>query len=469
MPADTSAALSAIASGSQPSAATELAARYASNTPPADPSAPPLSDDWKTIGGFLGVEMDSADDLFRFFPDTAKFLNSFFDSAQGASFAKNLYGNLTLDDVNYMLQRDPEILNNLRIEALQLLAPDVVAGLPQDVQDRIKSGAVPFVPTNNVTRLNGNPSLVLTISKTQDSNNVEAFHIVDDELRKIAADNPSIQVNVAFEQASFVEESISGVAREGGLGAIFAVIVILVFLSSGTWASRPRRITGAIMVAGFLVALGALVISNMNGGDFNTGFNNTNVIVKVLLIGGAIAGLVVLLYPGKLPYPSWRSTLVTAVSIPLSVLIAMTLMRWLPGTVHNLLADSAEGSPIIGFLLQLFPSSITLNIMTLSGLTVAIGRVVDDSIVVLENIFRQVQAGGDKKQAIIEGTRDVSVAIFAATVITVVVFLPLGLTGGIIGQFFLPFGLAVTYALLSSFVVAITVVPVVAYPDPRRP
>ena len=101
--------------------------------------------------------------------------------------------------------------------------------------------------------------------------------------------------------------------------------------------------------------------------------------------------------------------------------------------------------------------------MTLSGLTVAIGRVVDDSIVVLENIFRHVQEGGDKKQAIIEGTRDVSVAIFAATVITVVVFLPLGLTGGIIGEFFLPFGLAVTYALLSSFVVAITVVPVMAY------
>ena len=96
-------------------------------------------------------------------------------------------------------------------------------------------------------------------------------------------------------------------------------------------------------------------------------------------------------------------------------------------------------------------------------MTVAIGRVVDDSIVVLENIFRHVQEGGDKKTAIIQGTRDVSVAIFAATVITVVVFLPLGLTGGIIGEFFLPFGLAVTYALLSSFLVAITVVPVLAY------
>src|SRR5262249_34189895 len=117
LPADTSTTLKAIASGAQPSAAAQLASRYTSNVPPADPSAPPLSADWKTIGGFLSVELDSADDLFRFFPDTAKFLNSFFDSAQGATFAKNLFGNLTLDDINYMIKRDPNILNNLRIEA----------------------------------------------------------------------------------------------------------------------------------------------------------------------------------------------------------------------------------------------------------------------------------------------------------------------------------------------------------------
>ncbi|MFN8565672.1 MAG: efflux RND transporter permease subunit, partial [Anaerolineae bacterium] len=464
LPGDTATQLSAIASGEQESAAAELASRYATDVPPADPNAPPLNADWATIGNFLSVELDTADDFFRFFPNAANFLNSFFDSAQGAAFAPNLFGGLTLDDINYMVGRDPNLLNDLRIEALQLLSPDVVARLPQDVQDRIASGATPFVPTDNVTRTNGNPSLVVTVYKTADSNNVEAFHIVDDALHAIATEHPSIQVNVAFEQASFVEESISGVAREGGLGAIFAVIVILVFLSSGTWSSSPRRIVGSVMVALFLVLLALYVLSNMPpSGDLGDAFASSDVVVRVLLIGGALAGLAILLYPGKLPYPSWRSTLVTGVSIPLSVLIAMTLMRWLPPAVHGLLADSADTSPLISFALRLFPSSITLNIMTLSGLTVAIGRVVDDSIVVLENIFRHVQEGGDKREAIIQGTRDVSVAIFAATVITVVVFLPLGLTGGIIGEIFLPFGLAVTYALLSSFVVAITVVPVLAY------
>ncbi len=464
LPADTATTLRAIASGDQPSAAEQLASRYTSNVPPADPNAPPLNADWATIGNFLSVELDSADDFFRFFPNAANFLNGIFDSAQGIAFAPNLFGGLTLDDINYMVGRDPNLLNELRVEALQMLSPDVIAGLPQDVQDRIASGATPFIPTDNVTRTNGDPSLVVTVYKTHDSNNVEAFHIVDDELHKIAADNPSITVDVAFEQASFVEELISGVAREGGLGAIFAVIVILVFLSSGTWAGGPRRVVGSVIVALSLVLLALYVLSTAPGAsDLGQAFANSNVIVRVLLIGGALAGLAILLYPGKLPYPSWRSTLVTAVSIPLSVLIAMTLMRWLPPAVHGLLADSVDSSPLIGFLLRLFPESITLNIMTLSGLTVAIGRVVDDSIVVLENIFRHVQAGGDKKTAIIEGTRDVSVAIFAATVITVVVFLPLGLTGGIIGEIFLPFGLAVTYALLSSFIVAITVVPVMAF------
>jgi HAE1 family hydrophobic/amphiphilic exporter-1 len=152
---------------------------------------------------------------------------------------------------------------------------------------------------------------------------------------------------------------------------------------------------------------------------------------------------------------------VIAVSIPLSIFAALALMKWLPSTMHEVLLPVADGSPFFSFLLRLAPKELTLNIMTLSGLTVAVGRVVDDSIVVLENIFRQIQLGNmTKREAILTGTRDVSVAIFAATGITVVVFLPLGLTGGLIGEFFLPFGLAVTYALLASFVVAITVIPV---------
>lgn len=455
----------AILAGDQPSAATELAALYATDVPPADPDAPALNPEWSVIGNFLNTELDTADDLFRFFPSASGFINGFFDSAQGANFAPSLLGGMTQEMLDYMIGRDPAFVSSLRNEALTLFTPELQATFPADVQERLASGGEAFKPTDPVTRANGNSSLLVTVYKQAGTNTVSAFHQADEILKEIDAERDDIGFYVAFEQAEFIEESISGVAREGGLGAIFAVVVILVFLSSGSWSRNPRRIVGGVMVALFLIGLALVTVSNMDaaGGDLTAAFNMVDVVVRVLLGIGVIAGFMVMFWPGNLPYPAWRSTLVTAVSIPLSVLIALALMRWLPGSVNGVLAPSAEGSAILGFILRLFPESITLNIMTLSGLTVAIGRVVDDSIVVLENIFRQIQEGGDKQQAVLQGTRDVSVAIFTATLVTVVVFLPLGLTGGIIGAFFLPFGLAVTYALVASFIVAITVIPVLAY------
>ncbi len=462
---DAAEAVQAIAMGERPSAAQRLAARYQRNVPEGDPTAPPLNPDWKFVGDFLSVELDTADDFFRFFPSVTAFLNNLFDSPQGIAFAPNLFGRLPVDAARYMARRDPQLFDNLRIEALQLLTPEVLQALPQSVRDRAASDGEPFVPTNSITRTNGSSSLLVTIYKKAGTNTVAAFHTVADAIRDLDARNDTIQTNVVFEQASFIEESISGVAREGGLGGIFAVIVILVFLSAGVWSGRARRATGIILIVIFLTLLAIVVGSGLEaaGGDIGRAFDQADVVVRVLLLLGAVIGLLIFLWPGTLPYPAWRSTLVVAISIPLSLCMALAVMNWVPPFVHQLLAPAAETSPLIGFLIRLFPASVTINIMTLSGLTVAIGRVVDDSIVVLENIFREIQAGGDARRAIIIGTRDVSVAIFAATVITVVVFLPLGLTGGIISEFFLPFGLAVTYALLSSFIVAITVVPVLAY------
>lgn len=457
--------IQAIASGQQDSAAQQLATLYVSNVPDADPNAPALNPEWATIGNFIGVELDTADDLFRFFPDAAGFINSFFDSAQGVAFAPNLLGNLSSDAFDYMIRRDPAFVGKLRIEALQLLPESIIQRLPQDTQNIIASGGEPFKPTSTVTRTNGNSSFLLVVYKASGANTVEAFHKVENALKQIDNAEPLISTNTGFEQASFIEESINGVLKEGGLGGLFAVVIILLFLSKGVWNRSPRRITGLLLFALSFIGLGLIIGSGVGsvGGDIGSAFSAIDPVVRLVLILGIIAGLLIYLWPSTLPYPAWRSTLVVGVSIPLSLLMALALMYWLPPAVNSTLSPAAESSPLIAFFLRLFPTSITINIMTLSGLTVAIGRVVDDSIVVLENIFRQIQEGGDKKQAIISGTRDVSVAIFAATIITVVVFLPLGLTGGIISEFFLPFGLAVTYALMSSFVVAITVVPLLAY------
>jgi len=127
-----------------------------------------------------------------------------------------------------------------------------------------------------------------------------------------------------------------------------------------------------------------------------------------------------------------RPTFIIGISIPLSVLTGVLIM---------------------GF------TTLSLNFMTLAGLAIAVGRVVDDSIVVLENIYRHIQAGEDRIQAAVVGTREVGPAIIASTLTTVVVFVPLGFIQGLVGAFFTPFAMSVSFALLASTLVALTAVP----------
>ena len=136
-----------------------------------------------------------------------------------------------------------------------------------------------------------------------------------------------------------------------------------------------------------------------------------------------------------------RPTAIIGISIPLSIL---------------------SGVLIMGL------AGLSLNFMSLSGLAIAVGRVVDDSIVVLENIYRHIQAGDDRIQAGITGTREVSAAIVASTLTTVVVFIPLAFIQGLVGSFFSPFAYSVSFALLASTVVALTAVPVLAVTLLRR-
>jgi HAE1 family hydrophobic/amphiphilic exporter-1 len=149
------------------------------------------------------------------------------------------------------------------------------------------------------------------------------------------------------------------------------------------------------------------------------------------LLGLIMAVIVILVF-----LLSIRSTLVTAVSIPLSVLIA---------------------------LIGLKVGDYSLNLLTLGALTIAVGRVVDDSIVVLENIKRHLGYGEEKVHAILAGVREVAGAVTASTLTTVAVFAPIALVGGFVGQLFAPFAITVTVALLASLLVSLTVVPVLAY------
>ncbi|MGY2897501.1 multidrug efflux pump subunit AcrB [Curtobacterium sp. PvP017] len=149
------------------------------------------------------------------------------------------------------------------------------------------------------------------------------------------------------------------------------------------------------------------------------------------LLGLAFAVIVILVF-----LLSWRSTLVTAISIPTSVLLAAIGMR---------------------------AAGYTLNIITLAALTIAIGRVVDDSIVVIENIKRHMQPGVDRGQAVRDAVREVAGAVTASTLTTVAVFLPVAFVAELVGELFRPFAVTVTLALVASLFVSLTIVPVLAY------
>ncbi len=217
--------------------------------------------------------------------------------------------------------------------------------------------------TSGIVRTNGEPSLALSVRKNPEANIIAVADGISAAVAAFVKDHPGLHADVIYNGSSSVRDSLDSLEREGLLGAIFAILVIFLFLRSV------------------------------------------------------------------------RTTIVAAVSIPLSVLVALLLVA---------------------------RAGFTLNIMTLGGIAIAVGRVVDDSIVVLENIFRHRQDGEDSWTAVIRGTREVSTAIIGSTLTTVCVFLPIAFVGGILGQFFRPFALTVTFALLASLVTALTVVPALA-------
>ncbi|MGM0866070.1 MAG: efflux RND transporter permease subunit [Bacillota bacterium] len=219
----------------------------------------------------------------------------------------------------------------------------------------------------SISRTNGKESIGLQVVKTADANTVDVVNAVKEEVKAFEKELDGVEIISTFDQGEPIEESVSTMLNKALFGAIFAVIIILLFL---------RDI---------------------------------------------------------------KSTLISVVSIPLSLLIAILLLKQM---------------------------DITLNIMTLGAMTVAIGRVIDDSIVVVENIYRRMSLKGEMlkgKELIREATKEMFVPIASSTIVTIAVFLPLGLVQGMIGELFLPFALTIVFALLASLLVAVTIVPMLAH------
>ncbi|MEC0369517.1 efflux RND transporter permease subunit [Paenibacillus chibensis] len=219
----------------------------------------------------------------------------------------------------------------------------------------------------SVSRTNGKASIGLQIVKDNDANTVDVVNAVKDKAKELEGEFKGMNLTVLLDQGKPIEDAVSTMMSKAVFGALFAVLIILIFL---------RNI---------------------------------------------------------------RSTIISILSIPLSLLIA---------------------------LLILWRMDITLNMMTLGAMTVAIGRVVDDSIVVIENIYRRMTSGGEKlrgRELVREATREMFVPIMSSTIVTIAVFLPLAFVSGMVGELFMPFALTMVFALLASLLVAITLVPMLAH------
>lgn len=215
---------------------------------------------------------------------------------------------------------------------------------------------------DEISRFNGQESYILQVTQTQDSNTAEVATAVKAEVKDFKKNN-DVETHVIIDMGKEIEKSVSSLVKEGLLGALFTVVVILLFL---------RNI---------------------------------------------------------------RATFISILSLPISIFATISVLN------------------SMGY---------TLNIMTLGGLVVAIGRIVDDSIVVIENIYRWRQQKASqykKKELALYATKEVIGAVASSTFATVVVFLPLAFVSGIIGEFFRPFAISVVVSILTSLLVAIILIP----------
>ncbi|AJY75143.1 efflux RND transporter permease subunit [Paenibacillus beijingensis] len=216
---------------------------------------------------------------------------------------------------------------------------------------------------NEISRFNGKESYVVQVVKNQDANTADVANEVKDLLSSYQ-NTVGMDIHVIADQGEEIEESVSGLIREGLYGALFCVLIIFLFL---------RNV---------------------------------------------------------------RATLISILSLPISIFATIALLDQM---------------------------GYTLNIMTLGGIAVSIGRIVDDSIVVIENIYRWRQEKGSElsgKELAYRATKEVISAVGSSTIAMVVVFLPLAFVSGIIGEFFRPFAVAVVIAIMTSLFVSMMLIPV---------
>ncbi|MDY0907984.1 efflux RND transporter permease subunit [Microbacterium sp. CFBP9034] len=290
----------------------------------------------------------------------------------------------------------------------------------QAIRDALDQNGVLF-PGGEITE-DGETLTVQTGTKIESVDEIAALPLVPSDAEQFEEGTVTIgDVSTVAEE----QDPVTTVSRVNGEPALTIAVTKLpaantVDVSRGVLAILPQ------------------LEDSLDGAEFTVVFDQApyiqesiDTLAKEGLLGLFFAVLVILIF-----LMSVRATLVTAISIPTSVLITFI------------------GIQAFGY---------SLNILTLGALTIAIGRVVDDSIVVIENIKRHYVGDASKLSSILLGVREVAAAITASTITTVAVFLPIAFVGDVTGELFRPFAMTVTIAMTASLFVALTIVPVLAY------
>ena len=268
---------------------------------------------------------------------------------------------------------DPDLMNKYGISIAQIsaLLPSTNVSLDEVAVTSLGTGNVKLSdvaqitsglpPLSSITRVNGQPSIGIAITKTEKGNTVDVAQAIQQKVKSIQGTlGDDVQITTVYDQSQYITTSISQLWEKAIIGALLAIAVVFLFL----WAIR--------------------------------------------------------------------ASLITAISIPLSIFLAFLGMR---------------------------ATGLTINLLTLSALSIAVGRLIDDSIVMVEVIFRRRQHGENFKDAAIGGAKEVANPITTATLATVAIFIPLMFVGGIVGEMFVPFALTITFAMIASLLVALLVVP----------
>ena len=218
-----------------------------------------------------------------------------------------------------------------------------------------------------------------------------------------------------------IDNANDSYARLNGQSAV----VLSVFKSSTAGTNEVSKNIAAAISELEEQYPGLSVLTLMDQGDYITMIING--VLQSMIVGAALAILILALFLKDV-----KPTIVVAVSIPLSVLTALILMYF---------------------------TGISLNMMSLSGLALGIGMLVDNSIVVIENIYRLRSKGVGAARAAVQGTKQVAGAIIASTLTTVCVFLPMVFTAGTVRELMMPISLTIIFTLAASLLIAMTVVP----------